>query len=93
METQNITELQTPIGLITITDGSKKIPFKIRSNAFNIPYEVYDSDNKNTGKQLRTDANYTLSIATLRSDAFIRLFFLREICDMWHPMSKPRHWP
>ena len=64
MENQNIIELQTPIGLITITDGSTKIPFKIRSNAFNIPFEVYDSDNKNTGKQLRADANYTLSIET-----------------------------
>lgn len=58
----NITELASPVGIFTVKFEEKKIPFSIKKNNFDIPFEVYDSENKNVIAMLRTETNYSLII-------------------------------
>lgn len=58
----NITELASPVGIFTVKYEEKKIPFSIKKNNFDIPFEVYDSENKNVVAMLRTETNYSLII-------------------------------
>jgi len=59
---QNISELSSPVGAFVVSDGIRYIPFSIKKNGFNQPYEIYDSNNKSIVATLTTDTNYTLVI-------------------------------
>jgi len=58
---ENITLLKTPVGYFYVTDGQKHIPFSVRKNGFDVPYEVYDIK-KNGTYEFNTETNYDLVI-------------------------------
>lgn len=58
----NITELASPVGIFTVKYKEKRIPFSIKKNNFDIPVEVYDSENRNVVAMLQTETNYALII-------------------------------
>lgn len=58
----NITELASPVGIFTVKYQEKRIPFSIKKNNFDIPVEVYDSENRNVVAMLQTETNYALII-------------------------------
>lgn len=59
---QNIYELNTPIGKISVTNIDIQIPFHIRQNKFNPEYTFYDINNKTVLHHLSTCTNYQLCI-------------------------------
>ena len=64
MKSLKIFELETPIGTIQIENGNEKIPFTVTKNSYDVPYEIYDKNNKFTGKILNTNTNYIIVINT-----------------------------
>ncbi len=46
MEVEKITKLETPCGVITVSDSSGNlIPFSLKPSTYNVPYEVYVDNN------------------------------------------------
>lgn len=60
----NVTDLKTPIGIITVKCLGKYIPFDVVSGIFSSDYEIYDEDNKTILTHIFADANYQIRIAT-----------------------------
>jgi hypothetical protein len=60
----NITELKTPIGIITVKCLGKYIPFDVVPGIFSSDYEIYSEDNKTILTHIFADANYQIRIAT-----------------------------
>lgn len=58
---ENITELKNPVGYFFVTDGNVNIPFSIRKNTFNVPYQIYD-DNHQVIDEINIETNYELVI-------------------------------
>lgn len=58
---KNITELETPVGYFFVTDEKIRIPFSIRKNTFDAPYQIY-GDNRQVIEELNTETNYDLII-------------------------------
>ena len=60
---ENLKELVTPCGIVTIVDKNNNcIPFTVRKNQFDHPYEFKDAQGKMV--KLSTDTNYELVIKT-----------------------------
>ena len=58
---KDITELKTPVGYFFVTDGNVNIPFSIKKNTFNVPYQVYDDSNQ-VIDEINIETNYDLVI-------------------------------
>ena len=58
---ENITELKTPVGYFFVSDGNVNIPFSIRKNTFNVPYQIYDNNQQVIG-ELNAEKNFSLII-------------------------------
>ncbi len=64
MKKQELKQLETPIGIVLITDGNKTIPFTISKNIITLTYEVYEKFTVPTGKYLHTETSYKIIINT-----------------------------
>lgn len=60
----NLTELKTPVGIITIECLGERIHFDVVSGIFPSSYEIYAADNKTIMYHIFADANYQICIAT-----------------------------
>lgn len=58
---EDIAELKTPVGYFFVTDGNVNIPFSIKKNTFNVPYQIYD-DNNQVIDEINIETNYDLVI-------------------------------
>ena len=54
----------TPIGKVFITDGESSIPFTVDKNDCDYMLDIYDENNKPTGRKIHTETNYQIAIKT-----------------------------
>ena len=75
---QNITELETPVGYFFVSDGNVNVPFSIRKNSFNVPYQIY-ADNQQVIDELNTETNYDLviDVNNLKTELYYTIGFSR----------------
>lgn len=59
----NLTELKTPVGIITVECLGERIHFDVVSGIFSSSYGIYAADNKTLVDRIFTDANYQICIA------------------------------
>ncbi|WP_146552576.1 hypothetical protein [Rummeliibacillus sp. SL167] len=61
---KNLTELNTPIGTITVKCSKENIPFDAVPDSYFTDYEIFDEDNETILAHIFADANYQIRIAT-----------------------------
>lgn len=60
---RDIYTLETPLGFFCLTDDKEQLPFSVKGNCFNLPYEIYDVNNNIIGS-INTMTNYTVVVDT-----------------------------
>jgi len=60
---KDMTRLETPCGEICVLDGEKRVPFSVRKNPYNTPYNI-GVPGEFYGKILRAECNYEAVIST-----------------------------
>lgn len=87
-----IIKLDTPVGYFCITLDDEKIPFSVKRNGFNLPYEVTDEGNSVIGK-IQTDTNYCIVIDTkrLQIGKEYTVHFCSEYDNKWERCDSDEH--
>lgn len=59
---ENILQLDTPVGYFSVNHGRLKIPFSVKKNSYNVPYNIYDMKNEHILDTVQIETNYAIVI-------------------------------